>query len=59
MKNYINGTLSCFCGDQYKKWGFIAASNLYGEDGMEQLSQSAIDEINKIKDENDIFVDQN
>lgn len=37
MKTYINGTLSCFCQDEYDKYGFGTAFRYYRDDGYDQL----------------------
>ena len=37
VRNYINGTLSCFCEDSYLQHGFNAAFKYYRPDGLNQL----------------------
>jgi len=34
-KSYINGTLSCFCDDEYEKNGVYTLFQSYRSDGME------------------------
>ena len=41
MKNYINGTLSCFCDDEYTRIGFWSAFHEYRSDGNDQLMRQA------------------
>lgn len=36
VKNYVNGTLSCFCDDEYKEHGLSIFSKEYREDGLDQ-----------------------
>lgn len=33
VRNYINGTLSCFCDDEYTRMGFWSALHEYRSDG--------------------------
>lgn len=35
-KNYVNGTLSCFCEAEYEANGFMAFAKRYREDGLDQ-----------------------
>lgn len=35
--NYVNGTLGCFCSEEYKKKGASAIFNGYRKDGLDQL----------------------
>lgn len=37
VRNYVNGTLSCFCDDEYQKHGASSAFKYYREDGLDQL----------------------
>ena len=37
IKSYINGTLSCFCDDEYEKHGMMTIFYNYRSDGFEQL----------------------
>jgi hypothetical protein len=34
LRNYVNGTLSCFCDDQYRAYGYLAAVKYYRADGL-------------------------
>jgi len=38
---YMNGTLSCFCDDEYSLHGMRAAFKSYRKDGMDQVSGEA------------------
>jgi hypothetical protein len=35
LVNYVNGTLSCFCNDEYNRDGFWVAYNQYRSDGID------------------------
>ena len=41
--NYINGTLSCFCNDEYNEQGLVSAYKNYRDDGFDQLPQELRD----------------
>ena len=45
LRNYMNGTLSCFCEDQYSNQGFWAMNKYYRGDGLDQLPNVLYDEI--------------
>lgn len=45
VTNYINGTLSCFCDDHYKKSGLLSAFDYYRADGSELSDDNADDEV--------------
>tara|TARA_B110000285_G_C14823137_1_gene467464 strand:- start:255 stop:581 length:327 start_codon:yes stop_codon:yes gene_type:complete len=36
VRNYVNGTLTCFCDDEYDKFGFKIFSKSYRADGQEE-----------------------
>lgn len=36
-KSYINGTLSCFCDDEYENYGLLTLFKSYRSDGMEKM----------------------
>ena len=44
-KSYINGTLSCFCDEQYNERGFLSAFQSFREDGANQLTGSLKDQL--------------
>jgi hypothetical protein len=44
-KSYINGTLSCFCDEQYQLKGFLSAFTSFREDGANQLTGAAKDQL--------------
>ena len=35
--NYVNGTLGCFCSEEYKKKGMLTIFKDYRKDGLDQL----------------------
>lgn len=45
VANYVNGTLSCFCDDEYRQHGFLAAYKDYRLDGIDQLPGNIQQEI--------------
>lgn len=45
VAQYINGTLSCFCDDEYRQHGFLAAYKDYRVDGIDQLPDNIQSEI--------------
>lgn len=46
-KTYINGTLSCFCQDEFTKYGFATAFKWYRGDGYNQLPPKMLEMIDK------------
>jgi hypothetical protein len=45
VRNYVNGTLSCFCNDEYQKFGLQSAFKYYREDGLDQLPSGLLDNV--------------
>ena len=48
VKNYVNGTLSCFCDDEYRENGLSIFFGEYREDGMDQNEQELESTLNKL-----------
>ena len=48
VKNYVNGTLSCFCDDEYRKSGLNIFFQEYREDGMDQNEKELESTTNKL-----------
>lgn len=40
QKSYINGTLACFCNDQYKDNGIYTLNMQYREDGLAEAPEN-------------------
>lgn len=59
LTNYINGTLSCFCGDEFNKRGFWTAFKEYRADGIDQLPESVRDDIEEKEEESQALVETN
>ena len=36
VRNYVNGTLSCFCEQEYADNGFMVFARWYRKDGLDQ-----------------------
>lgn len=36
VRNYVNGTLSCFCEQEYQDHGFMVFATWYRKDGLNQ-----------------------
>ena len=51
VRNYVNGTLSCFCDDEYNKHGIWSAFRSYREDGLDQLPSSLLESVQEKEDE--------
>lgn len=45
QQSYVNGTLGCFCNDQYQQHGFYAALTQFREDGQQQAD--AADDVDR------------
>lgn len=57
--NYVNGTLSCFCDDEYKNEGFWVAYKQYRLDGIDQLPDELKGQIMANEDEAGTYVETN
>jgi len=45
LVNYVNGTLGCFCSDQYRAEGFNVVFKSFREDGLDQLPPSILRQV--------------
>lgn len=45
LSSYVNGTLSCFCDDEYQQHGFSTAFIDYRADGLNQLPPKLFDQV--------------
>ena len=50
IKNYINGTLSCFCNAEYEQNGWSAATKMYRSDGLDQSEEQLGNHLQKLED---------
>lgn len=48
IKNYINGTLSCFCNNEYEQNGWSVARKTYRADGLDQSESQLQSHLDKL-----------
>ena len=58
LLTYVNGTLSCFCEDEYERYGFAAASKWYRDDGYDQLPKEMLALIEENDKKHGIYEDR-
>lgn len=51
VRNYVNGTLSCFCDDEYNRHGASSAFKYYREDGLDQLPSALLTMLLDVEEE--------
>ena len=55
--NYVNGTLGCFCSEEYQKKGAYAIFNGYRKDGLDQLPQYILKQVEQKDYDDDEYVE--
>lgn len=55
--NYVNGTLGCFCSEEYKKKSVAAIFNSYRKDGLDQLPPYILKQVDAKEYDEDEYIE--